>query len=55
VNSESTDSTVEIARAFGTKVVPFHYYGGWPKKRQWALHTKAKVYDLEHQKDRPSA
>src|ERR1700730_7676855 len=37
VDSESTDSTVEVARAFGAKVVQFHYHGGWPKKRQWAL------------------
>jgi glycosyltransferase involved in cell wall biosynthesis len=37
VDSQSTDSTVEIARAFGAEVVQFHYRGGWPKKRQWAL------------------
>lgn len=37
VDSQSTDSTVEIARAFGAKVEQFHYHGGWPKKRQWAL------------------
>jgi glycosyltransferase involved in cell wall biosynthesis len=37
VDSQSTDSTVEVARAFGAKVVQFHYHGGWPKKRQWAL------------------
>src|SRR5579864_712806 len=37
VDSQSTDSTVEAARAFGAKVVQFHYHGGWPKKRQWAL------------------
>jgi glycosyltransferase involved in cell wall biosynthesis len=37
VDSESTDSTVEVARAFGAGVVQFHYHGGWPKKRQWAL------------------
>jgi glycosyltransferase involved in cell wall biosynthesis len=37
VDSQSTDSTVEVARAFGAKVEQFHYYGGWPKKRQWAL------------------
>lgn len=39
VDSQSTDSTVEIARAFGAEVVQFHYHGGWPKKRQWALDT----------------
>src|ERR1039458_6152322 len=37
VDSQSTDSTVEVARAFGAKVVQFQYHGGWPKKRQWAL------------------
>jgi glycosyltransferase involved in cell wall biosynthesis len=37
VDSQSTDETVEIARMFGAKVVEFHYGGGWPKKRQWAL------------------
>lgn len=39
VDSQSTDATVEIARAFDAKVVQFHYQGGWPKKRQWALDT----------------
>ena len=39
VDSQSTDSTVEIARAFGAEVVQFHYHGGWPKKRQWALNS----------------
>jgi glycosyltransferase involved in cell wall biosynthesis len=37
IDSQSADETVEIARAFGAKVVQFHYGGGWPKKRQWAL------------------
>jgi glycosyltransferase involved in cell wall biosynthesis len=37
VDSQSTDSTIEVARAFGAKAVQFHYQGGWPKKRQWAL------------------
>lgn len=37
VDSGSTDATVEIARSFGAKVVQFHYQGGWPKKRQWAM------------------
>ncbi len=39
VDSQSTDTTVEIARAFDAKVVQFHYQDGWPKKRQWALDT----------------
>ena len=37
VDSQSTDSTVEIARTHGAQVVQFHYQGGWPKKRQWAM------------------
>jgi hypothetical protein len=39
VDSQSTDDTVEIARDHGAKVVQFHYQGGWPKKRQWAMDT----------------
>jgi glycosyltransferase involved in cell wall biosynthesis len=37
IDSQSTDATPEIARQFGAKVVQFHYHGGWPKKRQWAM------------------
>jgi glycosyltransferase involved in cell wall biosynthesis len=37
IDSQSTDATPEIARTFGAKVVQFHYQGGWPKKRQWAM------------------
>lgn len=37
IDSQSSDTTVEIARRLGAKVVQFHYSGGWPKKRQWAL------------------
>src|ERR1700689_1851680 len=39
VDSQSTDNTVEIARSNGAQVVQFHYQGGWPKKRQWAMST----------------
>jgi glycosyltransferase involved in cell wall biosynthesis len=39
VDSQSTDDTVKIAESFGAKVVQFHYRGGWPKKRQWAMDT----------------
>ena len=35
----------EIARSFGAKVVQFHYAGGWPKKRQWAMDTLPLAYD----------
>jgi glycosyltransferase involved in cell wall biosynthesis len=39
IDSQSTDETVEIARSHGAQVVQFHYQGGWPKKRQWAINT----------------
>jgi glycosyltransferase involved in cell wall biosynthesis len=39
IDSQSTDETVEIARTHGAGVVQFHYQGGWPKKRQWAMNT----------------
>jgi glycosyltransferase involved in cell wall biosynthesis len=39
IDSQSTDDTVEIARSHGAQVVQFHYQGGWPKKRQWAMDT----------------
>ncbi len=45
VDSQSTDGTVEIARARGAHVVQFHYQGGWPKKRQWALESLPLAYD----------
>jgi glycosyltransferase involved in cell wall biosynthesis len=45
VDSHSTDATAEIARANGAKVVQFHYAGGWPKKRQWAMDTLPLAYD----------
>jgi glycosyltransferase involved in cell wall biosynthesis len=45
IDSNSSDETPEIARTFGAKVVQFHYHGGWPKKRQWALDTLAIAYD----------
>ena len=45
IDSGSTDESTEIARPFGAKVVQFHYHGGWPKKRQWALDTLSLAYD----------
>jgi glycosyltransferase involved in cell wall biosynthesis len=45
VDSQSTDKTSDIARAFGANVVQFHYRGGWPKKRQWALDNLPLTYD----------
>jgi len=45
VDSQSSDATVEVARAHGAKVVQFHYAGGWPKKRQWAMDTLPLAHD----------
>jgi glycosyltransferase involved in cell wall biosynthesis len=45
VDSQSSDGTVEIANSFGAQVVQFHYQGGWPKKRQWALDTLPLGYE----------
>jgi glycosyltransferase involved in cell wall biosynthesis len=39
VDSQSTDETCSIAESAAAKVVQFHYPGGWPKKRQWAMDT----------------
>jgi len=41
VDSQSEDGTIATAQAFGAAVLQFHYRGGWPKKRQWALDTYA--------------
>src|SRR5579864_2897841 len=45
IDSGSTDETAEIARSYGAKVVQFHYPGGWPKKRQWAMDTLPLAFD----------
>src|SRR5208337_4303456 len=45
IDSQSTDATPEIARSCGAKVVQFHYQGGWPKKRQWAMENLPLQYD----------
>ena len=45
IDSQSADHTVEIARSFGAHAVQFHYQGGWPKKRQWAMDTLPLTYD----------
>lgn len=45
IDSQSTDETCEIALEHGAKVVQFHYQGGWPKKRQWAMDTLSFAYD----------
>jgi glycosyltransferase involved in cell wall biosynthesis len=45
IDSQSTDDTVEIARSHGAHVVQFHYSGGWPKKRQWAMNALPLAHD----------
>src|SRR6201999_3306086 len=45
IDSQSTDATVEIAESHGAHVVQFHYQGGWPKKRQWAMESLPLAYD----------
>jgi len=37
VDSQSTDDSAAIAAAYGAEVVQFHYQGGYPKKKNWAL------------------
>lgn len=37
VDSQSSDDTVAKAESFGVHVVQFHYDGGWPKKKNWAI------------------
>jgi len=45
IDSGSTDATPEIARSSGAKVIQFHYQGGWPKKRQWAMKNLPLAFD----------
>src|SRR6266481_3596557 len=45
IDSQSTDDTIAIAQSRGAKVVQFHYAGGWPKKRQWAMDTLPFAHD----------
>lgn len=45
IDSQSTDETVEVARSYEAQVVQFHYQGGWPKKRQWAMDTLPLAHD----------
>ena len=39
IDSGSHDATPAMAANLGADVVQFHYRGGYPKKRQWALDT----------------
>jgi glycosyltransferase involved in cell wall biosynthesis len=45
IDSQSSDATVAIAESYGAHVVQFHYQGGWPKKRQWALDSLPFSYE----------
>ena len=45
IDSQSADATVQIAESYGAHVVQFHYQGGWPKKRQWAMDSLPLTYD----------
>ena len=45
IDSQSTDATAEIAQSYGAKLVQFHYPGGWPKKRQWAMENIPLAFD----------
>lgn len=45
IDSNSTDGTQEIARAYGARVVNFQWNGYWPKKRNWALREAPLKYD----------
>ena len=37
IDSGSRDATRQVAEACGAQVVDFHYDGGWPKKKNWAI------------------
>jgi len=39
VDSASDDSSVEVARRWGARVLQFRWNGGFPKKRNWILQT----------------
>lgn len=45
VDSASTDGTADIARAWGAVVVPFHWNGRYPKKKQWCLDHLPLAHD----------
>ena len=45
VDSQSSDKTCEIAEEYGAEVVQFHYKGGWPKKKNWALENLPFKHD----------
>lgn len=44
IDSNSTDDTQRIAKAYGARIITFTWNGQWPKKRNWAL----RHADLKH-------
>lgn len=45
IDSQSADGSQDIAGVFGAQLVQFHYKGGWPKKRQWAMESLPVAFD----------
>lgn len=45
VDSGSDDGTPDIARSHGARLVPFHWNGRYPKKKQWCLDTLPFTHD----------
>ncbi|MBK1841642.1 glycosyltransferase family 2 protein [Azospirillum sp. YIM B02556] len=45
VDSGSDDGTPDIARSHGARLVPFHWDGRYPKKKQWCLDTLPFAHD----------
>jgi glycosyltransferase involved in cell wall biosynthesis len=45
VDSDSTDETASIAQLHGATLVPFHWNGHYPKKKQWSLEWPGLAHD----------
>lgn len=45
VDSSSTDRTCTIAKEMGSRVVPFHWNGRYPKKKQWCIDNLPFTHD----------
>lgn len=46
VDSNSSDATCDIARAYGAQIVNFTWNGRYPKKYQWCLDTISFTHDF---------
>jgi glycosyltransferase involved in cell wall biosynthesis len=59
VDSQSTDSSVQIAQQHGARVEQFQFNGTWPKKKNWALENlpfkNAWVFILDADEVLPAA